>query len=199
MEQLLPILGLALVLFISTNIDDIFVLLSFFADPEFRPSQVVTGQFAGIIVLIALSMGGSLLALVVAPAYVGLLGIAPLMIGIMKLIRLRRNEEEEEKQALPPGRGAARIASVALVTLANGGDNIGVYVPVFAQRSPGELALFALVFLLLTAVWCLIGYSLVRHPRLGAPIRRYAGPLTPFILIALGLYILIESKAYTLL
>lgn len=124
MEQLLPVFGIALVLFISTNIDDIFVLLSFFADPEFRPSQVVTGQFAGMIALIALSMGGSLLALVVAPAYVGLLGIAPLMIGIMKLIRLRRDEEKEEKQVPPPGRGAARIASVALVTLANGGDNI---------------------------------------------------------------------------
>ena len=39
------------------------------------------------------------------------------------------------------------------MTFANGGDNIGVYVPVFATAGPGALVIFAAVFLLLVAVW----------------------------------------------
>jgi cadmium resistance protein CadD (predicted permease) len=196
MDQLLVVGGIAVVLFASTNIDDIFILLSFFADPDIRPSRVVAGQFLGMLVLIAVSIAGSLLAVIVAPAHVGLLGIAPLVIGVVKLVRLRRPEAPEEQTPHPAG-AAAQIGAVALVTFANGGDNLAIYIPVFSGRSLGELVVFAIIFLLLTAAWCAAGYALVNHPNAGAPIRRYARPLTPFILIALGLYILIESKAYT--
>jgi cadmium resistance protein CadD (predicted permease) len=53
------------------------------------------------------------------------------------------------------GTGVGVLAAAA-VTFANGGDNIGVYVPVFVAVSPGGLVAFAVVFLILVAVWCLI-------------------------------------------
>lgn len=200
MEHFWVVPGIAVVLFVVTNVDDIFVLLAFFADSKFRPVQVVVGQFAGMAALLALSVVGSLISLVVAPAYVGLLGFAPLGLGLWKLWQLRRPPEEEEPGAVTGARTAiARIVAVALVTVANGGDNLGVYIPVFASHPRRDLAAFVTVFLMLTGVWCVIGYRLVHHPRLGRPIRRYARPLTPLVLIALGLFILIESKTYSLL
>ncbi len=33
---------------VSTNVDDIFVLIGFFADPKFRARDIVIGQYAGI-------------------------------------------------------------------------------------------------------------------------------------------------------
>lgn len=203
MEHLWVVLGVAIVLFVSTNVDDMFILLAFFAEPGMRAAHVVAGQFAGMIALIVLSMAGSLLALVVAPAYVGLLGLAPLVLGILMLVRLLRgvdDDDDDDRANMPvSGSGLARIAAIALVTVANGGDNIGVYVPVFASHTRSELAVFTVVFLLLTGLWCWMGYYLVHHPQLGAPIRRYARPVTPLVLMALGLYIVIESKAYSLL
>src|SRR5271154_4636522 len=53
----------AVVLFISTDLDDVFVLLGFFADPRFRIRQIVAGQFIGIAALYALSVVGSLVSL----------------------------------------------------------------------------------------------------------------------------------------
>jgi hypothetical protein len=42
-ESLLPLVGIALVLFVSTNIDDLFLLVAFFADNIFRTRDTVLG------------------------------------------------------------------------------------------------------------------------------------------------------------
>ena len=49
----------------------------FFADPAFRPRQIVLGQYLGIAALVA----ASLAALLVPRAYVGLTGLLPLAIA----------------------------------------------------------------------------------------------------------------------
>jgi cadmium resistance protein CadD (predicted permease) len=42
---------------------------------------------------------------------------------------------------------------VAGVTLANGGDNIGIYLPLFAARPAGQMALLRAVFAGMLVVW----------------------------------------------
>ena len=76
------------------------------------------------------------------------------------------------------------IASVALVTVANGGDNIGVYIPSFAVHSGTQVAIIAVVFVALTALLCMLAHWMVSHPRLGAPLRRYGHILAPLVLVA---------------
>lgn len=44
--------GAAIIVFASTNIDDIVLLSVIFSDPKLRPRAVVTGQFIGIGVLV---------------------------------------------------------------------------------------------------------------------------------------------------
>jgi cadmium resistance protein CadD (predicted permease) len=66
---------------VSTNIDDAFVLVTFIADKNFRVRDVVIGQYAGVGTLYILSAIASLISLIIPPAYVGLLGLAPLAIG----------------------------------------------------------------------------------------------------------------------
>jgi cadmium resistance protein CadD (predicted permease) len=78
---------------------------------------------------------------------------------------------------------------VAAVTLANGGDNLGVYIPLFA-REPSHIPLYAAVFAVMTALWCHAGYRLVHHSALGNHIRRHGRAVMPVVLIALGLWIL---------
>jgi len=92
-----------------------------------------------------------------------------------------------------------RVLAVTLVTVANGGDNLGVYIPMFATAERAELTVYAVTMIGMTGVWCWLAHALIHNPRLGPPIRRYAEPLTPFVLIALGLYILIDSRAYAVL
>ena len=93
----------------------------------------------------------------------------------------------------------AKGLAVGLLTLASGGDNVGVYVPVFAAQTRPELAATIVVFLALTGVWCVVGYHLVSHPRIGKPLRLVAGRVTPLVFIGLGVIILIRSRAYSLI
>lgn len=119
----------------------------------------------------------------------------PFALGVVQLVKMRRGGEREEPTQ---ARSGSRWLAVAFVTVANGGDNVGAYVPVFAVRSPVELLITIVVFLVLTAAWCFIGHALVSHPRAGPIVRRIAAPLTPFVLMAIGVLIVIESGAYRL-
>ena len=56
---MLSIVGLAVVLFASTNVDDLFVLVGFLADPRYETRQVVFGQYLGVATLVAVSLAAS--------------------------------------------------------------------------------------------------------------------------------------------
>jgi cadmium resistance protein CadD (predicted permease) len=201
MRSLFPVLSLASVLFVSTNVDDIFVLVGFFADPKFRVRNIVIGQYIGIATLLGVSMAASLLSVIISRAYIGLLGIVPILIGARRLLELyhERDRTEASLECHPNVGAYGRTVSVALVTIANGGDNIGIYTPSFAIRSGYEIAVIALIFAVMTALWCFLAHSMVNHPKLGAPIRHYGHHVTPIVLIGLGILILYQAGSFRLL
>ena len=194
------LLGLAIALFASTNVDDMFVLVGFFADPKFRPKDIVTGQYAGITALFALALLGSLLALVISRAYIGLFGVVAICTGTKRLFDVYRNREATESSLEHANAGRpTRIATVTLLTLANGVDNIAIYMPAFAIRSPFEIGIVAVIFAVMTGLWCLFAHWIVHHPRFGKPIRRYGHRVAPLVLIAVGVSIMHDAGSFGLL
>jgi cadmium resistance protein CadD (predicted permease) len=197
----MALVALAILVFASTNIDDLFVLLGFFADPKFRPWEVALGQYIGIAALFAVSLMGSLLTLAISREYVGLFGLVAIALGVKKLSDLYsdRDQPGNRPERREGSGGRARAATVALVTVANGSDNIGVYAPTFAVHTGSAIAVFALVFLVMTGLWCLFANGLVNQPTLGAPIRRYGHVVMPFVLIGIGTLIMFEAGSFDLL
>jgi cadmium resistance protein CadD (predicted permease) len=88
------------------------------------------------------------------------------------------------------------MLAVAGVTLASGGDNIGVYVPVFATSGVGGMIVYCLAFLVLVAVWCTLGRFLATHPLIAGALDRWGHVLLPVVLIGIGLVILVEGGAF---
>ena len=177
--------------FVSTNIDDLFLLVGFFSDRSFARSHVFAGQILGMAIIVAISLAAASVALVISPQRAGLLGVAPIVIGIGKLLRVGKTEEEAEPMAVG-------ILQVATVTIVNGGDNIAAYTPIFATQGSRDMIATLTIFALLTLVWCFVALGLVRHTALGKPLRRYGHVLLPFILIGLGGLILYRSGAINL-
>ena len=84
-----------------------------------------------------------------------------------------------------------------MVTIANGGDNIGIYTPVFATNNEViQLVMFASIFLAMTAIWCGLAYYLVNHSFLAERIRHIGRFIFPFVLIGLGIFILAEAFVF---
>jgi len=177
--------------FISTNIDDLFLLVGFLSDRSFSRGHIFAGQILGMAAIVAISLAAAWAALAISPGRVGLLGLAPIVIGVGKL--LRRGKSDEEGQPT-----AAGILQVAAVTVVNGGDNIAAFTPIFATQGSREMIATLAIFAVLTLVWCFVALWLVRHTALGKPLRRYGHVLLPFILIGLGGLILYRSGAVNL-
>jgi cadmium resistance protein CadD (predicted permease) len=183
-------IALGVTLFVATNLDDIFILLVFFADPRFRARNILVGTYLGLGALVLISAVAALIALVIPPFYVKLLGLIPIALGIKSLISRDDDDEETARSAQSSSHSQAWV--VAAVTIANGGDNIGVYVPVFAIQSRYEMVVIVAVFAVMTAMWCAMAHGLVHHPNLGAPIRRYGHRVLPFVLIGVGVWVMLS-------
>jgi cadmium resistance transport/sequestration family protein len=203
--------------FFATNIDDILILMVFFSQvsPQFRPWHIVLGQYLGFCVLIVASLPGFLGGQIIPEPWVGLLGIMPIAIGIRQFLYRSKNQELEVQTVASEASVSflyklpiigtlaqlfpAQLYPVSLVTIANGGDNIGIYLPLFASADLSSALVILVVFFLLIGVWCWVAYLLSTHPIIANALTKYGEAIVPLVLIVLGFYILIDSKSYELL
>jgi len=88
---------------------------------------------------------------------------------------------------------------VCAVTIANGGNNIGIYVPLFASSNLHSLGVIVCVCYLTVGVWCFLSYYMTRNPLMAPILARYGRKIFPFVLIWLGASILMKSETYLLL
>jgi cadmium resistance protein CadD (predicted permease) len=194
----MEILLASILAFISTNVDDIFILILFYGNKRFKGSQIIAGQLLGIAALIAFSMAASLLGLFIPSAYIGLLGFIPMYIGAKELYELLKEKHQEEEAITIPEEMAnqkGNTMTVAGVTIANGGDNVAIYIPLFATLTLPDKLTMALIFLVLTVVLCVVARYVTRHPFVGRVIEKYGHIVTPVILILLGVFILYENES----
>ena len=82
------------------------------------------------------------------------------------------------------------LSGAALITLGNGADNLGVYAALFARSAPWEMALSALIFLLMALLWTHLASRLASLPALRRFIERRSRILVPAVFILLGIWIL---------
>lgn len=181
METLL----LGVTLFASTNIDDVFVLVALLAAGKPPARSVVLGQVLGILGLFGAVVLLSLGAVVIPEGGLRFLGLLPVGIGLRRLFRRPTTAGTE-----PAPSAASGVLAVVNVTVANGGDNLAIYAPVFATRSRADLVAFAAIFVAMTLVWCGAALALVHHPAWGTPVRRHGPRILPWVLIGLGTWIL---------
>jgi cadmium resistance protein CadD (predicted permease) len=197
MLDLFSLFGIRIAAFIASNIDDTFILILLFSSLSYQNRHIFVGQFLGIGVLIVISTLGSLIAFVLPPFVIGLMGLIPIAIGIKRLIEYQKRDQttgkkktfqDNERQSLIP------FLTVSAITISNGGDDIGVFTPLFAKyNTANEVFTLVTIFMAMTLVWCIITYYFVNHPLIASRIQRFGNIVTPFVLIGLGLYILADA------
>jgi cadmium resistance transport/sequestration family protein len=204
----MPTVGGAIAAFIATNLDDMMILTLFFAqeDSSTRKHHIVIGQYLGFTILIIASLPGFFGGLVIKRPVIGLLGFLPLIIGIYKLFQRDHDEgeiqlvnEDNNKKTFFRSLINPQIYTVAAVTVANGADNISIYLPLFASSNWLKLVITVVVFYVMVGIWCGLGYYFTRHRIISDIFSRYGHILTPLVLIGLGIYILFDSGTLRLI
>ncbi len=190
-------------MFAVTNIDDILVLALFFgqAGERLAPAlRVVAGQYLGFAGILAASVLGALGAGLLPGSLIAYLGLLPLVLGLLAGWRAWREQHGSGEDGSGDSSGEDRVGpgvvGVVAVTFANGGDNIGVYVPVFATVGAGGLLTYCLVFLVLVAVWCGLGRFFATRPAVARALSRWGHIVLPIALIGIGLLILVRGGVF---
>lgn len=201
MELLTPILQ-AIGLFVATNIDDIIVLSLFYArgaGQRGTTRKILLGQYLGfggiLLAAVVISLGARSFLPEDALPYFGLI---PLALGLYAAWRAWRNRGDDDDDEAKVADKQVGVLTVAAVTFANGGDNIGVYVPVFATASTTAIIAYCIVFLALVGLLVLAAkYVATRRP-IAEILERWEHILFPLVLIGLGIVILLEGGAFGL-
>jgi len=189
-------------LFAVTNFDDIVVLSLFFAQGAGRPGagrRVVAGQYLAFTAILAVAIAISFGASFLPKDAIAYLGLLPIALGLWDGWKAWKNRQRGDgHEEAPVGQGGPTTVKVATVTFANGGDNVGVYVPVFTTVGTSGTIVYSVVFLILVGVWCAAGRFFATRPAIAKALDRWGHILLPVVLIALGLFILIEGGAFGL-
>jgi len=196
MDTLPATAAAAALLFAGTNVDDIVVLAVFNASSrasgEPKRWQIWAGQYAGITVLVAVSLAAARGLTLIPQHWIWLLGLLPLGLGLYKLAGAIRARRSGQQASVAAARG---LLGVTGITIANGGDNLAAYTPVFATISTSAAAITLAVFAVGVAVWCLVGAWLVSHHRVTDGLSRWGHWIIPAVYILIGVYIFQKTGA----
>ncbi|WP_124058941.1 CadD family cadmium resistance transporter [Vaginisenegalia massiliensis] len=193
----------AILVFASTSMDYLLLLMIIFTQTHTRKGviQVFGGEYLGTAILVILSLVATYLLHYVPDEWmIGLLGLIPIALGLHLAFK---GEEEADKaeiqERLEESQGGNLIWTVAFLTIASGGDNVGIYVPYFTSLAGYEFLVVIFIFFLAIALLCYISMKLARLNFIEETVERYERVLVPLIFILLGIYIMYENGtlAYT--
>lgn len=215
MEWLFGTIATGIAVAVATTSDDNLYLTSFFGKVSrtFRPRHVVVGELLGLTVLVGISMIGFFVGLAIPDMWIGVLGILPIMIGINQLMSKEEDTDVAEeidkvqtevgrpriKQSLWSTLRDPKTHKVSAVTISNGGNNLGVYIPLFASSSLPSLGVILSMCYVTVSFWCFCCYNLTRFPGISVIVARYGRKICPFVLIWLGLSIIYKAQSYRLI
>jgi cadmium resistance protein CadD (predicted permease) len=182
-HTILGVVVVATLAFVGTMFDNFFAFAAqlVVTDPaRFRRVSLAQAFAMAFLFALAAALGAVLAPIPVR--WIGLLCVAPFAFAIHAW-RHRDTPREQYRRG-----GLTTFA----ITLALGGDNLAVWIPLLRSNSLTHGLVIAGLFALLDIVFLVGAQRLARHPRVVAWGRRYAPEVIPFVYVALGVLILWE-------
>jgi cadmium resistance protein CadD (predicted permease) len=212
-------LGVAAAAFVGTNVDNCVVTMAMVAGaPLERAHRIAAGQVVGFAILVAVAAAAAAVLFEFSTAVVGLLGLVPLAIGVRGLVALRRSRTGADAGAVaqpaaggwrrwrrhpgtrPEQRAVGRsLTAAALVTIAAGGDNLAVYIPLFRVGGATNVGAIFAVFVVgeVLVTWVVLTGG--RHPKARGVMLRLGHLAVPVLLCGIGVLVMVQAGTFSLL
>lgn len=178
----------AIVAFIVTNIDDLLIDAVLFAqaDSKYKTKAVVAGKYTGIGFITLASCLCAVVLQTVVNKYISLLGIVPIILGVKMWL-----DKDKAEDTADISDSKNLIFTVFLVTISQSGDNLGIYIPLFASFDITQFVITFVVFALCIGLWCALAKSISNLPLLKNILLKHKDIIVPIVLVLLGLSILL--------
>ena len=170
------------------------ILVSVFCANPKNAQAVRLGFAIGSLALLL----ASLLVLIVSGwipiRFLGLLGLIPIGFGILEIVRRSRKSEHSDSDAGEAVQEHTRVVlSASVLMIANGGDTIAVFAPLFAETQPSGVAVLVLGYLATAISLSFLSAHVCVFPQLSEPLKKYGARVAPYIMIGIGVYILLNT------
>jgi cadmium resistance protein CadD (predicted permease) len=173
--------------FLGTMVDNYFAFAAQLVVTErTRFRRVSWAQAIGVTTIVVIASGvGSLLA-PIPLRWVGLLSIAPFAFAVHAWRRRTSPREQFRRGGI----------TTFMITMALGGDNLAVWIPLFRADGFVHAVVTAATFALWEVLFLVSAQRLASHPRVVKWGADHAPTFMPFVYVALGLLILIECHTF---
>ena len=196
MSEILIIIGVTAGAFIGTNLDNLLLLAAMYSRYERRAGIVTVGYFAGMILIGVITLLIGEVGDIIPLAYLGLLGVVPMIMGVISLWKLFRSPQAGEVTSVAAADTRLAVFFALISTqLSNSTDSIITFSALYADSSDPSDYMVAPTFLAMTGVFAGVAYYSIKHPKLSRFLSRYGQYVTPFILILVGYYILSNTAS----
>jgi cadmium resistance protein CadD (predicted permease) len=196
MIDILTIVAVAASAFIGTNLDNLVLLMALYSRYDQKSGIVTAGYFAGMLLIGAVCLligeAGEFFPL----AYLGMLGVIPIFIGVVALIKLflGKNTNQAHDTSVKHSHMAIFMA-VLMTQLGNGADSIITFSVLYADSTDSSDYLIVTTFIGMICLFAWLAYYSLKHRRLSEILVKYGHFVTPFILILVGVYIILNTAS----
>ena len=189
MHSVVAVILVASFAYVGTMFDNFFAFAAQLVITDRRHyRRIAWAQALGILTLLVIASGvGSLLA-PIPTRWIGLLCVAP---WALALHAWRHREEPAREQFR---RGALTTFTV---TLALGGDNLAVWIPLLRAHGAAVGVATVAIFIVWECLFIFCAQALTSHPRVVAWGTKYGTVLVPWVYLGLGVLILVECGTFT--
>ena len=196
MPPSLVLAGVATGAFLSTNVDAFLLLVANLARAPRSRRAAAGGFLLATLLVVAVSWAAASASKLVPAAHVGLVGLVPLCMGAKQVLDLLRR-----RAASAGGGGAARVRAddsvrlgeALVLHLALSADNLAVYASLLSDTLPPLRPVVVATTLGLALVWTTLARLAIRVPLLSGVLLRFGHGLMAVLLIAVGVYILVDT------
>ena len=199
--DLLAICLLTMVSFVFTNLDNLILgVISLGSRPE-KPLPVQLGMISAAVLVLLVSLLALAIGRTIDAGLLGYLGLAPIAIGLYTLFYSGRMVSITGEEAAPENSGSSWGSWLATTTLlfANSGDTLAILLPLLVESNTSAAIIVAVTFVACAVVWAIIARLLSRQPILVRKLQEKGERFVPWIMIAVGLYILFDTGTDSLL
>jgi cadmium resistance transport/sequestration family protein len=183
-----------IITFVATGIDEMLLLILLFTHAKNHKQirQVYIGQQLGMTLILLVAVLAIYWISFISEKWIGLLGLLPIIIGVMELFE--KDEEEESETVLQKTAIFSNLTiRVIIIAIAGGAEELAIYVPYFTSLHVKELILAILTFILLVPIWSAICHMLGSMKQIYTFVGRFQRFVIPIVFIGIGLKILLES------
>jgi len=184
-------------IFLLTNLDNLLLLVVMLGLARTDRGPILLGYLLAVFLVLGVALAGHGLGGLVEPRLLGYAGLLPLAMGVAAL--WRRAGGAATGESIDAGFGGKAPALSALgVVASNSGDSVAALLPLVAESNSRLLGWIIGAYLVLALALAAIALMIAGRESLARAIERGGARLVPWLMIAVGVYILLDTGTDTL-